>query len=295
MATVCRVIDDEFASIVDLGGSRQVLFRGTTWAEGPAFDPRTGDLYFSDVPNDVLYRRSGGGVAVFRRPSEFSNGNTIDEAGALITCEHRARRLTRTDASGRRTVLVDRYRGLRLNSPNDVVVHSDGSIWFTDPDYGIRSEDQGGIAPRELDGCYVFRFSPADRSLTIVADDLTMPNGLAFSPDEKVLYIADSAYTDDPHGVRHVRAYDVDGDVLSGSRTHVEIDEGWPDGIRVDADGRLWCAAGDGVRCYDASGCHLGTLLSPEPAANLCFASIDEAPVLVITASSAVYAVPLLR
>lgn len=289
-----HAFDQEFADIVDLERSIDVLHTGTVWAEGPVFDPRNGALYFSDVPENVLYRWTRAGVEIARSPSEYSNGNTMDAHGALITCEHRTRSVTRTDRLGARTTLVDRFDGARLNSPNDVIVASDGSVWFTDPDYGIRSESQGGVAPRELDGCYVFRFSPEDGSLVIAADDLVMPNGLAFSPDESVLYVADSAYTEDPDAPRHVRAYDVGASgALTGSRVFVEIDEGWPDGLRVDAGGRLWVAAGDGARCYSPIGRHLGTILLPEIAANLCFMDVDGEPALAITASSSVYRVAL--
>lgn len=289
-----HALDPHFALLFDPARAPWVLHEGTVWAEGPAWDPASGALYFSDVPSNVLYRRSAdGAVSEFRAPSDHSNGNTVGPDGRLLSCEQATRRIVRTEPDGGRTVLVDRYRGSRINSPNDLVVASDGAVWFTDPDYGIRSEDQGGVAPRELDGCYVFRLG-SDGRLDVMADDLVMPNGLAFSPDGRRLYVADSAYTVDPAAPRHVRVYDVAADgALSGSRVLVEVDEGWPDGLRVDEAGRLWCAAGDGVRCYTAEGRQLGTIRTPEIAANLCFAVIDGAEVVVVTASSRVWAVPL--
>ncbi|UYN82519.1 MAG: SMP-30/gluconolactonase/LRE family protein [Microcella sp.] len=254
----------------------------------------SGALYFSDVPSNTEYCWTEVGVEVSRRPSEFANGHTTDGSGRLITCEHRTRSVTRREHDGTRTTIASHFDGRRLNSPNDVVCHSDGSLWFTDPDYGIRSPDQGGVAAREQDGCFVFRVSPDGETVSLVADDFEMPNGLAFSPDESVLYVADSAYTEDATAPRHVRALGLGPEAsVTSSRVLFTIDHGWPDGLRVDREGRIWCAAGDGVRCYSPEGALLGTVVLPEAAANLCFAEVGGRPVLIATATSSVYSVPL--
>ena len=286
--------DPVFAGLFDSDRVPRVLHTGLVWAEGPAFVRATGTLYFSDVPSNTVYRWTKHGVEIARRPSEFANGHTLDASGRLIACEQRTRSVTRDEPDGTRTTLASHYDGRRLNSPNDVVTHSDGSVWFTDPDYGIRSTDQGGVAPREQGGCFVFRVSPDRTAVSLVADDFDMPNGLAFSPDESILYVADSAFTEDPAAARHVRALELRSDAsVASSRVLFTIDAGWPDGLRVDRVGRIWCAAGDGVRCYSPDGVLLGVVRLPQAAANLCFAEIGGGPVLVATATTSVYSVPL--
>ncbi len=268
------------------------LFDGCRWAEGPVWFADAGCLVWSDIPNNRLLRwLPDRGVGVFRADSNHANGNTRDRAGRLVTCEHGARRVTRTEPDGQVTVIADTFEGRRLNSPNDVVVASDGGIWFTDPTYGIMSDYEGWKAEPELDGCFVFRADPRSGKLAIVADDFVKPNGLAFSPDETVLYIADSGFSHDPAGPHHIRAFDVvDGTRLANGRVFAEISPGVPDGMRVDTDGNVWTSALDGVHCYAPDGTRLGRIRIPEMVANLTFGG-PKRNRLFITATSSLYAV----
>jgi gluconolactonase len=212
-----------------------------------------------------------GSVSVFRADSNYSNGNTRDREGRLITCEHGARRVTRTEVDGTITVIADSYKGKRLNSPNDVVVKSDGSIWFTDPSYGILSDYEGHKGGMEQDGCYVYRVDPQSGKIGVVADDFPKPNGLAFSPDGDVLYVADSAASHDPKAPMHIRRFKVGKDgSLKGGKVFAET-PGIPDGFRVDTDGNLWTSAGAGVNVYAPTGDLLGRIKFPQTVANLTF------------------------
>jgi gluconolactonase len=192
----------------------QRLWSGARWSEGPAWFAAHGTLVWSDIPNNLMLRldEANGTVGVFRTPSNHSNGNTVDREGRLVTCEHLTRRVTRTEHDGRITVLADRWQGKRLNSPNDVVVKSDGSVWFTDPSYGILSDYEGARAESEIGGCHVYRIDPATAAVDRVADDFVKPNGLAFSPDESMLYIADTGASHDADGPRHIRQFKAMGD-----------------------------------------------------------------------------------
>jgi gluconolactonase len=250
------------------------LHTGMRWAEGPVYFADLRCLIWSDLPNNRLMRweEETGAVSIFRAPSNYSNGNTRDREGRLITCEHQARRVSRTEHDGSISVLADRYEGKRLNSPNDVVVKSDGTIWFTDPSYGISAEYEGGKAESEIGACNVYRFDPRDGSLRIVADDFSRPNGIAFSPDESILYIADSGFWPDPTKPHHIRAFRVGSDnSLSESRVFAEISPGIADGFRVDMDGNVWTSAGDGVQCITPGGDLIGKIKVPEKVANVCF------------------------
>jgi gluconolactonase len=250
------------------------LHGGMRWAEGPVYFADLRCLIWSDLPNNRMMRweEETGVVSIFRLPSNFSNGNTRDREGRLITCEHQARRVSRTEHDGSITVIADRYQGKRLNSPNDVVVKSDGTIWFTDPSYGISAEYEGGKAESEIGACNVYRFDPRDGSLRIVADDFSRPNGIAFSPDESILYIADSGFWPDPSKPHHIRAFRVGSDNrLSESRVLADISPGIADGFRVDMDGNVWTSAGDGVQCITPDGDLIGKIKVPEKVANVCF------------------------
>ncbi|MBS0559947.1 MAG: SMP-30/gluconolactonase/LRE family protein [Proteobacteria bacterium] len=250
------------------------LHTGMRWAEGPVYFADMGCLIFSDIPNNRLLRwdEMTGAVSVFRSPSNFSNGNTRDRQGRLLTCEHRGRRVTRTELNGEITVIADSYEGKRLNSPNDVVVKSDGTVWFTDPSYGISAAYEGGKAESEIGSCNVYRFDPRDNSLRIAVDDFSRPNGLAFSPDEKRLYIADSGFWPNPEAPHHIRCFDVTDDgQLRNSRVLAEITPGIPDGFRIDVDENIWTSAGDGVQCFTKGGDLIGKIPVPEKVANLCF------------------------
>ncbi len=282
--------DPRFAHLTIGVAHLERLYDGCRWAEGPVWFADAGQLVWSDIPNQRMLRwTEGGGVSVFRAPSNFSNGNTRDRLGRLVTCEHGMRRVTRTEPDGSITVLADAYGGKRLNSPNDVVAHSDGSLWFTDPSYGIMSDYEGYKAEQEQPTRNVYRIDPSG-SITVVADDFTQPNGLAFSPDERLLYIADSAFSHDPSYPTHIRVFDVAGSGLENGRVFATIDTGLPDGIRVDTTGNLWSSAGDGVHCFAPDGTLLGKILVPEVVANLTFGG-PRRNRLFITATTSLYAV----
>jgi gluconolactonase len=234
-----------------------------------------------------------GHVSVFRANSNFSNGNTRDREGRLVTCEHGNRRVTRTEPNGTLTVLADSVGGKRLNSPNDVVVHSDGSVWFTDPPYGILTDYEGHKAESEIGGCHVYRVDPRTKEVTRVAEDFVKPNGLAFSADEKQLFIADSGRSHSPDAPHHIRVFDVTADGhLQNGHVFAEIDPGVPDGFRVDEDGNLWVGAGDGVHCFDCNGTLIGKILTPETVANVTFGGARRNR-LFIAATSTLFAVYL--
>jgi gluconolactonase len=249
------------------------LHGGMRWAEGPVYFGDQRCLIWSDLPNNRMMRwdEETGQVTIFRSPSNFSNGNTRDREGRLVTCEHRGRRVTRTELSGKLTVLAESYQGKRLNSPNDVVVKSDGTVWFTDPTYGISAEYEGGKTESEIGSCNVYRLDPSTGDLRIVVDDFSRPNGLAFSPDETILYIADSGFWPNPEAPHHIRAFDVQGDGLRNSRVLCDVSPGIPDGFRVDVDGNIWTSAGDGVQCFTPEGDLIGKIHVPEKVANVCF------------------------
>jgi gluconolactonase len=240
----------------------------------------------------LRWDETDGSVSVFRQPAMNSNGHTVDLQGRLVSCEHRSRCVSRTGFDGTRTVLADRYDGKRLNSPNDVVVKSDGSIWFTDPSYGIDSDYEGDAAPGEIGANNVYRIDPASGGVTVVASDFVQPNGLAFSPDESLLYVADTGLTHTVDGPHHVRRFRVsaDGSSLSGGDVFAACTVGLFDGFRVDAHGNLWLSAGDGVHCYASDGALLGKILIPEAVANVCFGG-PKRNRLFICATTSLYSV----
>jgi gluconolactonase len=286
-------IDKKFKSYAIPVTWVEKLHEGTRWAEGPVYFADLRCLVWSDIPNSRMLRwdEETGQVSLFRADSNHSNGNTRDREGRLVTCEHGARRVTRTEWDGRITVLVDRYQGKRLNSPNDVVVKSDDTVWFTDPPYGILSDYEGHKAESEIGSCNVYRFDPKDGSLKVVVDDFAKPNGLAFSADEKTLYVADSGFSHDDRAPHHVRAFKVQsGGRLTDGKVFTDIAPGIPDGLRVDVDGNLWVAAGDGVHCYSDSGALLGKIYIPEAVANLTFGG-PRRNRLFITATTSLYSV----
>ena len=255
------------------------------FTEGPVWLTQAGGaLVFSDIPaNELKQWTAKNGLTTFRQPSQHANGNTLDQIGRLISCEHSGRRVSVQEKDGAVRTLVDRFAGKKFNSPNDVVVKSDGTVWFTDPPYGL---PQGET--KEQDGNYVFRFDPRTQLTTVVAKDFDMPNGLCFSPDEQKLYIADSGK---PH---HLRVFEVRPDgTLSGGAVFSVIAPGGPDGIRCDAQGRIYSSAGDGIHIFDPDGKLIGKILVPESPANLCFGGAD-GQTLFITARTSLYAIPLL-
>ena len=292
---VAVVLDDRFQSL-HIGSARlEKLAEGCRWAEGPAYFPASRYLIWSDVPNDRMMRfdETSGAVSVFRHPSGYSNGNTVDRQGRLVTCEHGNRRVTRTEPDGSITVLASHYRGKRFNSPNDVAVKSDGSIWFTDPAYGIDSDYEGHRAESEIGVCHVYRVDPNTGDVRVVADDFVRPNGIAFSPDEQRLYVADTGATHVKDGPRHIRVFDVDDQgSLSGGNVFATCTQGLFDGFRLDEAGRIWTSAGDGVHCYESDGTLIGKILVPEAVANVVFGG-PKRNRLYICATTSLYAVML--
>lgn len=285
------IIDPRFRSFVLPNAPLEKLGEGHRWLEGPVWFADLQCLIVSDVPNDRILRwTESGGVSVFRQPAGFANGHTRDREGRLIGCSHGDRCIERTELDGTINVLVDRYRDKRLNSPNDVVVKSDGTIWFSDPVYGIVTDYEGGKREQELPP-NVYRFDPRDGTLAVVADDFQSPNGLCFSPDERLLYVSESGvpFATDP--VQHLRVFDVseDGARLSKGRVFHKVEPGFTDGVRCDEDGNLWSSAGDGVHCISPSGDLLGRIAVPFVVSNLCFGGRNRSR-LFICGSHTLYA-----
>lgn len=265
------------------------LYRGTRWAEGPTYFAAGRYLLWSDIPNDRMLRwdETTGVVGVFRSPAGYANGHTVDREGRLVSCEQGGRRVTRTEHDGSVTVLADRFEGKRFNSPNDVVVSSDGAVWFTDPSYGIDSHYEGHRAESEIGACHVYRIPPGGGAARVVADDFERPNGLAFSTDESLLYVADTR-------AAVLRSFTVSGEgALSGGAMFAPgPDSGVFDGLRLDDEGRIWAAAGRGVNTYDPDGTLLGRLSVPEDVSNLVFGG-PKRNRLFITATTSVYSIVL--
>jgi len=286
-------LDTRFPRLANAGVER--IASGCRWTEGPVYFRDGGYLLWSDIPNDRMMRwlEEDGHVSVFRGHSNHANGNTRDLEGRLVTCEHDARRVTRTELDGRITVLMDRFQNKPLNAPNDVVVASDGAVWFTDPGYGIDGEYEGHTARAELP-TNVYRLDPRTGHAAVVVDDFTRPNGLAFSPDETLLYVIDSGLAQG--GKAHIRVFQVEGDTLRNGRIFAEdFAPGLTDGMRIDMRGNVWCSMGwadpaeDGVRCYAPDGDLIGKVHLPEVAANLCFGGRKRNR-LFICASTSIYA-----
>ena len=267
---------------------------GMRWAEGPVWFGDQRCLLWSDIPNNRIMRWDDetGAVSVFRRPSNFANGNTRDRRGRLVTCEHGGRRVTRTEYDGSITVLMDSFEGRPLNSPNDVVVASDGAIWFTDPPFGIMGNYEGHWAKPEV-GQNVYRIDGETGHAAVVADDVLGPNGLCFSPDGSILYIVESRGAPN----RKVLAYDVvdGGKGIKNKRVLIDAGPGTPDGMRCDVDGNLWCGWGmgdpalDGVMVFAPDGAPIGRIALPERCANLCFGGRANSR-LFMASSQSVYA-----
>ena len=266
------IIDPSFKALILPNAPLQVLGSGYAWLEGPVWFADAHQLLVSDLPNNrVLRWIEDGGVSVFRQPSGFANGHTRDRQGRLIGCSHQNRCITRTELDGSVTLLVNRFQGKQLNGPNDVVVHSDGAIWFTDPLYGISTDYEGGKQQAELPA-YVYRLDPATAELSLVADDFTGPNGLCFSPDESLLYIAESGDQFAENPVQILRVFDVvDQKKLVNGRDFHKISPGYADGFRCDEDGRIWSSAADGVHCVSTDGRLLGKIHTGIPVSNLTF------------------------
>jgi gluconolactonase len=293
-----EVIDPRFTKYKVGNAAVERLYTGTRWAEGPVWCADGRYLLFSDIPNNRMLRwlDETGEVSVFRSPSNYSNGNCRDRQGRLITCEHDTRRVTRTEYDGTITVLMDRFQDKKLNAPNDLAVHSDGAIWFSDPGYGIMSNYEGHKAPFELPA-NVYRLDPKTGEATVVATDMDKPNGLCFSPDEKRLYIVDTGIPKRAGDPRPIRVYDVvDGMRLKNGRMFANMSPGSSDGIRCDVDGNVWSAAGwagegyNGVDVFASDGTLIGKIHLPETCANLCFGGAKKNR-LFMAASQSLYAI----
>ncbi len=277
-----EILDPRFKNYAIGNTVVERLWTGCRWAEGPVWFGDGRYLLWSDIPNNRILRwtEETGEVSVYRSPSNNSNGNTRDKQGRLITCEHGARRVTRTEHDGTITVLMDRFEGKRLNAPNDAVVHKDGHVWFTDPGYGIILNYEGHRAAFELP-TNVYRLNPDTGEATVVAGELEKPNGLCFSPDYSRLYLVDTGASHKPDHSRHIRVYDVvDGSSLTNGRDFCDMAPGTSDGIRCDIDDNLWASAGwggegfDGVHVFAPDGDLIGRIHLPEVCANLCFGGV---------------------
>jgi len=286
-----KVVDPAFAKYKIGIAKVERIASGMRWAEGPVWIGDGRYLLWSDIPNNRIMRwdEETGAVSVFRKPSNNANGNARDRQGRLLTCEHDTRRVTRTEYDGAITVIADTYDGKPLNSPNDIVCKSDGSIWFSDPPFGVLGFYEGHVAKPELP-TNVYRWDPQSKKLSVVAGDINRPNGLAFSPDESNLYIIEAGATP-----RVIRVYDVDGARLTNMRPLITAEkEGTPDGMRVDVDGNLWCGWGmgaeglDGVSIFNPDGKLIGRIDLPERCANLCFGGTHRNR-LFMAASTSVY------
>lgn len=290
-----EVIDPSFAQYLLPTAYLEKLWTGGRWLEGPAYFGGGRYLVFSDIPNNRMmrYDETDGSMSVFRQPANNSNGNTRDREGRLVTCEHLGRRVSRTEHDGSITVIADKYEGKRLNSPNDVVVHPDGAIWFTDPTYGIDMDYEGKICEPEVAGSYVYRVDPGSGAVEAVATDFVKPNGIAFSPDYSELYIVDTGATHVPNGPRHIRRFSVaDGKRLSGGEVFAESTAGLFDGFRFDMDGNIWTSAKDGVHCLNRAGELIGKIKIPEVVANVAWGT-EKRIRLYIMGTSSLYAVYL--
>jgi gluconolactonase len=282
--SVFETLDERFLACVKSTARLDRLYDSCRWAEGPAYFPAHRTLVWSDIPNDRMlrYDEVSGEVGHFRRPAGYTNGHTVDRQGRLVSCEHGRRRVTRTEHDGSITVLADGYEGKRLNSPNDVVVARDGTVFFSDPAYGIDGWYEGYAAEPELDGCYVFRVEP-DGAIRLLADDFDRPNGLALSLDERRLYVSDTG------APRHMRVLDLES---GASREFAKCTVGGFDGFRLDEAGRIWTSAGDGVHVFDPDGTLLGKVLVPETVANVAWGGA-KGNRLYICATTSLYAVLL--
>ncbi|MGR3822014.1 MAG: SMP-30/gluconolactonase/LRE family protein [Salipiger marinus] len=286
-----QIDDPRFRDLVHPTSQLERLCTGFTWTEGPVWFGDHACLIFSEIPSQTLYRVcESGGLSVFRQPSGFNNGNTRDRQGRLVGCRHGFRDVVRTEHDGALTVLASAHDGKSLNSPNDVVVSSDGAVWFTDPTYGIMSNFEGNRAEPEQGARHVFRIPPEGGAPVPVISDFAQPNGLCFSPDESLLYVAESGSSHDETVPSVIRKYAVDGAKLTPLGDFATLDCGLPDGMRCDVLGNLWSSAGDGVHCFAPDGTRLGKILIPETVSNLCFGGADGQR-LFITATTSVYRV----
>ena len=269
------------------------IHSGMKWAEGPCYIKSHKKLYFSDIPNNHLLSWDGNNIKIEKNPSNFINGNTEDLEGNLISCSHGGRCIYKTDINGNTTTLVDKYLDKKLNSPNDVVVKSDGSIWFTDPPYGILSDYEGYKGDMEYGACYVFRYDPKENNLEVVSKDFLKPNGLSFSVNEDKIYIADSGGSHDVNAPNQIMVYDIiENKILKNGKVFHKFNPFFADGFRVDKDDNVWTSAGKGIKCFNPQGEVIGQLLLPDLVANLTFGG-ENNNILYVTSSSNLYSMEL--
>ncbi|MBP1849158.1 SMP-30/gluconolactonase/LRE family protein [Rhizobium halophytocola] len=293
MTGLYDIRNPQFGRLVHKNARLEQLWTGGRWCEGPAYVPAGKYLIWSDIPNDRVLRfdETDGSVSTFQSPCGNQNGHILDRSGRLVACEHQGRCVSRIEHDGMRSVIADHFMGKRLNSPNDVVVKSDGTVWFSDPTYGIDSDYEGDAASSEIGKSQVYRVE-GDGTITAAVTDMVQPNGLAFSPDERLLYVADTGRSHKPDCLPKIRAYPVreDGMSLGPGADFIVCDNGAFDGFRVDTNGNLWCSAGDGVHCFTPAGELLGKIRVPEVVSNLCFFG-PKRNRLAICATSSLYAV----
>jgi gluconolactonase len=289
-----EVYDDRMSALVLPSASLQKLASGAVHSEGPVYIHEDDSVVWSDAHGNRLLRWSAqDGVTILRDPSDYQSGNYRDLEGRLVACSSGLRAIIRQEHDRQWQVLVDRYQGKRLNSPNDLVIKRDGTIWFTDPPYGITEPNQGYGGEQEQPGSFVYRFDPETHDIDAVITDMVRPNGLTFSPDEKLLYVSDTAAFNIPHAPHHIRVYDVVHDLQAiNGRVFAVIDPGQPDGMRVDEQGNVFTSSGDSVQVYAPDGQRLGKILVPETPANLTFGG-QERNRLFITAGTSLYAIDL--
>ncbi|VGM95945.1 Gluconolactonase precursor [uncultured Avibacterium sp.] len=291
---IFEVYDERFYHFVGHSGLLQELFDQAIWAEGPAWFSEQKYLIFSDVKANKMYRwDTRNGISVFRDISHFANGNAVNQDGELITCEHGRRGISHTDKQGNVRLLVDHIENKRLNSPNDVVVKSDGTIWFTDPPYGILSNEEGYQSSSEVIGCYVYCFDPAHNEINIATFNTMRPNGLAFSPDESQLFVADMSCVEfEQQGLHHLVVFDVNGNKLHNRREIAEINPGIPDGFCIDKQGIIYCSCATGLLVLLPDGTKLGRILLNKTTSNCTFG--DDEKTLFITSSNSLYKLTIL-
>ena len=287
-----EILEEEFSKCLTGHGRVERLWTGARWVEGPVWFPAGRFILFSDIPNNRMLRwdETNGSVSEFRNPSNFSNGNTRDLQGRLITCQHFSRSVTRTEHSGKITTIANQFDGKRLNSPNDVIVKSDGSIWFTDPDYGIMSDYEGQKSPSEQSSCNVFRIDQKTGDIHLITDRLVKPNGLCFNNSEDKLYVSDTGGSHLADGPRHIYSFDLKGEKLTSENPEIfaECSNGLFDGFRIDNEDRIWTSAADGVHCYNSVGALIGKIKIPEIVSNVCFGG-ERLNRLFITGTTSLY------
>ncbi len=294
MTNQFEILDERFKSILLPDSKLEKLASGAVWSEGPVFLESDQSLIWSDIPGNRLMRWSAAdGLSEFLKPSHFQNGHTLDLQGRVIGCSHGERAIMRLERDGTWTKLVSHFEGKRFNSPNDVVVKSDGTIWFSDPSYGLIQPNEGYGGTQEQAGCYVYRFDPVNLDIDAVVTDMEKPNGLAFSQNEKILYVSDTSASHDPNGKHHIRAYDVlDDSSTANGRVFAVIEPGLPDGFRLDKQGWIFTSSQDSIQVFTPGGTLLGKILVPEKVANCTFGGTNKDR-LFITASSSLYAITL--